>query len=63
MRSRCQKFVSLMLNFARVRPLAAHTILYAAMIEQDPTSREWLLIVRAMRQVEQQGMEVECHGK
>lgn len=54
MRSRCQKFVRLIMNLATVRPEAAHAILYAAMIEQDPTSCEWLQIVRAMRRVERQ---------
>ncbi len=55
MRTRCEKFVDLMLNFATVRPEAAHAVLYAAMVNQDPTSLAWKRIVRAMRQIEQQG--------
>lgn len=56
MRSRCQKFVSLMLTFAAVRPVMAHDWLFAAMTDQSPGSGEWKLIVRAMRKIERQGV-------
>lgn len=61
MRSRCEKFVDLMLNFARVNPDGAYDCLFAVMTDTDPRSRDWLLIVRAMRQVERQ--ESECCGR
>lgn len=61
MRSRCQKFVELMSNFAAVDPAGAHACLFVAMTKQSPVSRRWRLIVDAMRKIERRG--VECSGR
>lgn len=47
-----KKSIALMLNFGSVNAFGAHECLYAAMTKQDPTSAEWLLIVREMRKLE-----------